>query len=174
MQITVPNAPIVEIKLDSKGTAVGARGWHRIELPPAKVIERVAHLASADDVGKHLPPTLAMVRHIKRHGDVIDLGLQFKVAFLSVKFGTHMKLALEGQTARITYLSGEPRDLALVMQLHAEGDAASVLELDVGFDIDSLGWVTKYFLRHHPEIRTGIFSGVACTVLGAAAELAKR
>jgi hypothetical protein len=174
MDLPVPNAPFVQIRLDGAGTAIGARGWHRIELPPAKVIERVSHLAAADDVGKHLPATLAMVRHIKRNGDVIDLGLQFKVAFLSVKFGTQMKLALDGETARISYLSGEPRDLALVMRLHPDGETASVLELDVGFDIDSLGWVTKYFLRHHPEIRTGIFSGVACTVLGAAADLAKR
>ena len=115
-----------------------------------------------------------MVRHIKRTGDIIDLGLQFRVAFLSVKFGTMMRLALESGVAKLSYISGEPRDLALTVRLHPEGDAASVIELEVGFDVDSLGWVTKYFLKHHPEIRMGIFSGVACTVISAAAELTRR
>ena len=36
---------------------------------------------------------------------------------------------------------------------------------DGEFDLMSLGWLAKYFLRHHPEIQFGIFPGVALVLV---------
>ena len=36
-----------------------------------------------------------------------------------------------------------------------------MVDVDASFEVESLGWLVKYFLKHHPEIRHGIFPGVA-------------
>jgi hypothetical protein len=36
---------------------------------------------------------------------------------------------------------------------------------DAEFEVKSLGWLAKYFLKHHPEIQYGIFPGVALALL---------
>ena len=36
---------------------------------------------------------------------------------------------------------------------------------DGEFDLHSLGWLVKYFLKHHPEIQHGIFPGVALVLI---------
>ena len=45
-----------------------------------------------------------------------------------------------------------------------EDDACEVTT-SVTYDIYSLGWLVKYFLRHHPEIQLGVFPGTVLTIL---------
>jgi hypothetical protein len=47
----------------------------------------------------------------------------------------------------------------------AEGGRGCSVEGDGEFDLESLGWLVKYFLRHHPEIQFGIFPGVALVLV---------
>ena len=46
-----------------------------------------------------------------------------------------------------------------------EDGAACLVEGDGEFDLHSLGWLVKYFLKHHPEIQHGIFPGVALVLI---------
>jgi hypothetical protein len=40
-----------------------------------------------------------------------------------------------------------------------------LIYVHIGFDIESLGWLVKLFLKHHPEIQFGVFSGCALALL---------
>jgi hypothetical protein len=60
----------------------------------------------------------------------------------------------------------EPKDIRLRFTLTpTEGGRACSAEADVEFDLTSLGWMAKYFLRHHPEIQFGVFPGVALVLV---------
>ena len=66
----------------------------------------------------------------------------------------------------LSHVEGEPRDLVLRFDvLPVEDPAQSVLVAGIGFDISSLGWLVKFFLKHHPEIQYGVFPGSALTLV---------
>jgi hypothetical protein len=46
-----------------------------------------------------------------------------------------------------------------------EGERACFVETEAGFDVQSLGWLVKYFLKHHSEIQHGIFPGITLVLL---------
>ena len=75
------------------------------------------------------------------------------------------RLVDEGRAMELRYVEGEPRDLRIRHEVHdASVEGASVLFTTVSFDALSLGFLAKYFLKHHPEIRFGVFPGSALTL----------
>jgi hypothetical protein len=108
-----------------------------------------------------------MVRRARRHGDDVTFELRFKIGFFSVGFefqahATHE----EGRWLELRWKSGEPKDIRLRFTLTPTEDGrACTVESDGEFDVMSVGWVAKYFLRHHPEIQFGIFPGVALALM---------
>ena len=67
----------------------------------------------------------------------------------------------------LRWTAGEPQKLRLRFTLTPIDDGrACLVEGDGEFDVLSLGWLVKYFLKHHPEIQFGIFPGVALVLIG--------
>jgi hypothetical protein len=85
------------------------------------------------------------------------------VAILSVGFDFTADVTADaGRSLEIRWVAGEPKDLVLRYELHAlPGGRETVVQVSARFDVMSLGWLVKFFLRHHPEIQLGIFPGVA-------------
>jgi hypothetical protein len=66
----------------------------------------------------------------------------------------------------LRWVSGEPRGIRLRFDLEPLDDGKACLVRSSGeFDAMSLGWLAKYFLKHHPEIQFGVMPGVAVGLL---------
>ena len=69
---------------------------------------------------------------------------------------------------RLPVGGGEPRDAHIRFDIEPfDNGAKSILFARIGFDILSLGWLVKTFLKHHPEIRYGVYPGSALSLLDA-------
>lgn len=148
----------------TQGVPVGVKNWLTVPLPPERIVERITALQGRFDFSPFLVE-IPMVRNLQIVGDNVRIELQFKVAFLSVKFGCRAKIIREANNiVRVEYVDGEPAGLRLRFTLLPDGEGLSRVEVESGFDLDSLGWVAKYFLKHHPEIRPGVFAGVGYAI----------
>jgi hypothetical protein len=66
----------------------------------------------------------------------------------------------------LRWVSGEPRGIRLRFDLEPLDEGAACRIRSTGeFDPMSLGWLAKYFLKHHPEIQFGVMPGVAVGLL---------
>jgi ribosome-associated toxin RatA of RatAB toxin-antitoxin module len=154
--------PLIEVRLGEGGLPAGARAAARVAAPPARVWAVVSDVGSYE---KRVP----MIHRVHRDGDRVTVGLRFKVALFSVGFEFVADARREEESSLVLHgTSGEPRGLRLGFRLEPlDGGAATLLETSAEFDVLSLGWLAKYFLKHHPEIQNGIFPGVALSLLEA-------
>lgn len=161
--------PLIELQRDGRGRASGARAWARIDRDGAAckaALDQIEHEASFAKFVTHIP----MVREIKREGALMRIDLQFKVAIVSVKFGAKTRLIRESENAvRMDYVEGEPAGLSLRFAYSTPPELAgkALLSISSAYDADSLGWLAKNFLRHHPEIRDGAQAGTAVAIVEA-------
>lgn len=63
-------------------------------------------------------------------------------------------------------VSGKPQGLrahfrARPVVVSEDGREQTLVYCSLRFDVNSLGWLVDYFLRHHPEIELGVFSATA-------------
>jgi ribosome-associated toxin RatA of RatAB toxin-antitoxin module len=151
--------PVVKVRLAPDGKPLGAAAVARIE-HPARVVW--AAVSDIERYASHLP----MVHRARRQGDDVTFELRFKIGFFSVGFHFRAHATYEAERwLELRWIDGEPRDIRLRFALTPTEDGrACTVEGDGEFDMMSLGWLAKYFLRHHPEIQFGIFPGV-CLVL---------
>jgi hypothetical protein len=167
MTLIVPPSrnPVIEL-LRGGATATGARAFARVNADLDKIVstlDKVERQGSFADFVRHIP----MVRELKRDGDRFTIELQFKVTILSVRFGAKMRATRESREAlRFDYIEGEPEALSLRFAGHKLEDKA-LLQIDVAYDADSLGFLAKYFLKNHPEIRDGAYAGTAISIVEA-------
>ena len=141
------------------GEVVGAKAVVPVRASPKDVIAKATALSKQREMS-HLLRGIPMIKSLSLDGDRAAIQMQFKVAFLSVNFGVKGRVTRESE--RVVHFQsseGEPRDTHLRFELKD-----NAVELTISFDLDSLGFVAKYFLKHHPEIRPGIFAGVAYSV----------
>jgi ribosome-associated toxin RatA of RatAB toxin-antitoxin module len=139
---------------------VGAAATGRVEHPVAKVW---ALLSDVERYASFLP----MVHRARRSGDDVTYDLRFRIGFFSVGFHfTARATWQEPEWIELRWVSGEPAGIRLRFDLVPldEGRACQVTG-DGEFELQSLGWLVKYFLKHHPEIQHGIFPGVALVLL---------
>jgi hypothetical protein len=135
---------------------MSASALGRIDRPVTHVWSIIADVAG-------LAGRVPMVRRVRLDGDRVTVELRFKIALFSVGFQfvaaeTHE----EPRWLELRWVAGEPRGIRLRFELEPLDDGRACLLRAAGeFDAMSLGWLTKYFLRHHPEIQYGIFPGVA-------------
>ncbi len=157
---TVTDAPIVQIRIGPTGLPVGATGSIRIRAPASRVWTVVSDV---DSFSSRVP----MISRIKRDGDRVTVQLKFKVSFFSVGFEFVADATRdEGRRLDLRWVSGEPRAIHLGFEIVPVADAGEcVLRVDGGFDVQSLGWLAKYFLKNHPEIEFGIYPGVVLVLL---------
>jgi len=152
--------PVVTVRCGSDGKPLGAAAAAVIAHPPEVVWSA---LRDVERFAKHLP----MVSRVRQAGDDVTFDLRFKIGFFSVgfQFSAHVTRQ-EGRSLELVWTDGEPKDIRLRFTLApAEGGRACAVEGDGQFDLMSLGWLTKYFLRHHPEIQFGVFPGVALVLI---------
>jgi carbon monoxide dehydrogenase subunit G len=152
--------PVVSVRTDSAGKPRGAAAATVIAHPPELVW---AALRDVEQYAKHLP----MVHRTRVTGDDVTFELRFKVGFFSVGFQFDAHLSFEeGRSLELVWTGGEPKDIRLRFTLTpVDGGRACSVEGDGEFDLNSLGWMAKYFLRHHPEIQFGVFPGVALVLI---------
>jgi hypothetical protein len=151
--------PLVEVRLGPDGLPAGARAAGRVAAPPARVWSVVS------DVGSYVN-RVPMIHHVRRDGTRVTVGLRFKVALFSVGFEFVAEARKEeGRTLELLGVSGEPRGLTLGFHLEPlAGGVETLLTTHATFDLHSVGWLAKYFLKHHPEIQYGVFPGVSLSL----------
>ncbi|MSP60832.1 MAG: hypothetical protein EXR72_10915 [Myxococcales bacterium] len=154
--------PLVEVELDSQGHPLAATAIARIERTPAHVWSVVS------DLERHAR-FIPMIHRTRREGQRVHVDLRFKIALFTAKFSAEgLITSEEGRWIDVAYVAGEPRDLAIRFEVEGVDEGrATVLATRVGFDPFSLGWMVSFFLKHHPEIRFGVVSGSALTLLDA-------
>ena len=160
MSLRGEDGPVVRVRLAADGRPTGAAASARIERPVAQVWAAVADI---ERYARFLP----MVHRAHRQDDSVTFELRFRVGFFSVGFQFTAAVAYEVEKwLELRWTSGEPRDIRLRFSLTATDDGrACLVEGDGEFDLMSLGWLVKYFLKHHPEIQHGIFPGVALVLI---------
>lgn len=146
--------PIIEVEVGPDGTPASATATTRVAAPTARVW---SHIADVDRYPQFVP----MMSKARRDGDRVHVHLKFKISLFSVGFDFVADAKYEeGRWLELRGVSGDIRDLHIRFEL-AEVDGGSTLKATISFDVFSLGWLSKYFLKHHPEIRYGIFPGCA-------------
>ncbi len=152
--------PVVHLRLGGDGLPTGASATARLERPIARVWQIVA------DVERY-PGRVPMIERVRKEGERVTVDLKFKVSFVSVGFQFAAAIAVEPERSlELTWVAGEPRAIRLRFSLEPlAGGRACRVTTDGEFDVRSLGWMAKYFLKHHPEIQHGVYPGVALALL---------
>jgi carbon monoxide dehydrogenase subunit G len=145
---------MVRTRLGDDGLPVAADCEGVVAAPPAKVW---AVIEDVDRFAGRVP----MIAGIKQRGAEVDVDLKFRVTLFSVHFRFVARAEIEpGRRLVLVGISGEPKQIRLSLESEPSG-AGTLLRTHASFDLHSLGWVVKYFLKHHPEIQCGVFPGVA-------------
>jgi hypothetical protein len=152
--------PVVHVRVADDGKPLGASATARIDRPVADVW---AVIVDIERFGAEIP----MVSRVRRNGDDVIFDLKFKIGFFSVGFQFTARATYEAERwLDLRWVAGEPRDIVLRFDLSPLDDGRACLVSGAGeFDMMSVGWLAKYFLRHHPEIQFGIFPGVALVLI---------
>ena len=160
VDLRAEDGPIVRVRLAADGRPTGAAACARIERPVAQVWAAVADI---ERYARFLP----MVHRARRQGDSVTFELRFRIGFFAVGFQFTAAVTYEAEKwLELRWTAGEPRDIRLRFSLTPTDDGrACQVEGDGEFDLQSLGWLVKYFLKHHPEIQHGIFPGVALVLI---------
>ncbi len=150
----------LEVHIDEDGTPCGATAEARIDVPVARLWEVI------EDVDR-FPDRVPMIHKVRLDGSRAHVDLKFKLSLFSVGFHFVVDVLKEdGKWLELRYVSGEPRGIVLRFDLEElEDGKATRLRSRGEFDVMSLGWLAKYFLRHHPEIQFGVVPGVAVGLL---------
>lgn len=156
--VIAASAPLVRISLGEDGRPVAARAAMLVEAEPERVWDVVSDVES---YAERVP----MIHRARLDGDRVKMDLRFRISLFSVTFSFEARESHdEGRWVEIAWVSGEPRDLRIRYDL-VPVDGATVLYSSIGFDISSLGWLVKFFLKHHPEIQYGVYPGSALVLL---------
>lgn len=157
----------IELFVGSDGNANAASAVLAVRAAPPKLW---AAMRRFDGYAERIP----MVEQIERRDAEVDLRLRFRLSMISARFAVRARVEEDPERElRFVYLSGEPRDADLRIRLEPAGEGASTLHVYSGFALDSLGWVVKYFLKHHPEIRAGVHAGAAFSIATALRDMAE-
>jgi len=153
---------LLAIESASDGHPIAATAAQVVNVSPARLWEIVS-----DPV--RFTKRLPMIDRVSIDGDRVKLELRFKVALFSFGFRVDcISKKEEGKSLELVYGSGEPRNTPIRFDIEPiENGTKSVLFAHNGFDIFSLGWLVKTFLKHHPEIRYGVYPGSALSLLDA-------
>jgi hypothetical protein len=153
-------APLVRIVTGGDGRPCGASAVARLEHPVSRVW---AVIADVERYAGRIP----MIHRVRRDGDRVTVDLKFKLALFSVGFQFTADTTHEVERwMELRWVAGEPRGIRLRFELlPLDEGRACLLRGEGEFDIHSLGWLAKTFLKHHPEIQFGVFPGVALVLI---------
>jgi ribosome-associated toxin RatA of RatAB toxin-antitoxin module len=154
--------PLVEMTVGPKGLPIAACAAAIVEASPERVFDV---LRDVERYAERIP----LMHRARVHGDWAEFSLRLKLAFFGVGFSFASNIVEEpGRSLALRYRSGEPKDIAIhydVAPVSSGEPDRCLLFVHIGFEIESLGWLVKLFLKHHPEIQFGVFSGCALALL---------
>lgn len=157
-ELSAAASPLLKVILGDDGRPRAAHAGVIVAATPARVWSVVS------DVGSY-SRRVPMIDSVSRAGDLVTMDLKFKISFFSAGFKVRMNADIdEGRSLLLRYKDGEPRDIDIRFDLEAASGKTALFAY-VGYDILSLGWVSKWFLKHHPEIRFGIIPGSALALV---------
>ncbi len=167
--IAAAPGPLVSVRRDATGRPLAAVAAQIIHRPVADV------WALVSDV-KSYPGRVPMLEKVDLKGDRVTVKLKFGISLFSVSFAfTAAVDAVPEKSIELTHVSGEPDRLVLRYDLEPADDGkATQVHAGITFEPDSLGWLAKYFLKNHPEIRYGIFPGCAVALVESMRLVAER
>lgn len=167
-EVVAADAPLIRVRRGFGGRPVGATAAIPVEASRDRLWAVITDLRAYAD-------RIPMMDKVDLDGDLVTVRLRFRVAIISVTFSFTARASREAPSAlELSYVSGEPADLSIRFDLEPVSDDKTVLYATIGFDIDSLGWLVKTFLKHHPEIRYGVFTGSAFALADKMREAAER
>lgn len=146
----------IEVDVGADGTPASATATTRVGAPAARLWSVIA------DVDRY-PSFVPMLASVKRDGAKVTVHLKVRIAIITAGFHFDASVQMEeGRWLELRGTAGEPRDIRMRFELEEAADGGStLLHTTMSFDPYSLGWMTKYLLKHHPEIRYGLFPGCA-------------
>lgn len=158
-QVERSDGPLLHVILGADGGPVGAVAARLLPATRERVFRTITEV---DRLAERVP----MMDKVQLEGGRVTVHLRFGIGLFSARFSFKAERRVEdGHAMELRYLEGEPRDLRIRHEVHDAGAAgSSVLFTTVAFDAFSLGFLAKYFLKHHPEIRFGVFPGSALTL----------
>lgn len=161
--------PLVRLHVGEDALPTGASGAIRLPAPPSVVWPLIRDVEG-------YPRLVRMIHRGREEDGEASIVLRFRIAVLSAKFG--FRAAVHDEPERcfdLSYLSGEPKDIRLRFELEpiASGEG-TLLRTAVTYDIYSLGFLVKFFLRHHPEIQHGVYPGTVLSLFDSVRVAAER
>ena len=152
--------PLVHVVLGPDGAPVGALAARRLRGERERVW-RI--MTDVDGMATRVP----MIQRVERDGRAFVVHLRFGVSLVSANFAVKVEpVTVEGRSLELRYVSGEPAGLTIRHELvDASATGHVLLYTAVGFDVYSVGFLAKFFLKHHPEIRYGVYPGSALALL---------
>lgn len=150
----------LKVHLDDDGTPRGATAREKLNVPIDRLWDVIV------DVDR-FPGRVPMMHRVQLDGSRATIDLKFKLALFSVGFRFVVDVKREDKKwLELRWVSGEPKGIKLRFDLEETDEGKATFLTSSGeFDVMSLGWLTKYFLKHHPEIQFGIIPGVAVGLL---------
>jgi ribosome-associated toxin RatA of RatAB toxin-antitoxin module len=109
-----------------------------------------------------------LIERVNIRGDLAEFRLRFGLALFSARFSFQSTIhKVEERSLVLSYQSGEPKDLTIEYVIDPIPDRpdAALLAVYIGFDVGSVGWLARFFLKHHPEIQYGIHAGCALALV---------
>lgn len=154
------SGPLVHVRLGADGQPVGALAARRLRAAHDRVWQVLTDL---DGMATRVP----MIQKVQRDGRHVTVHLRFGVSLFSAHFAFKAEPVVEeGRSLELRYVEGEPRELTIRHDLlPARDEGHVVLYTAIGFDVYSVGFLAKFFLKHHPEIRYGVYPGSALALL---------
>lgn len=154
------SGPLLHIRTGADGHPVGATAARRIRGSRERVWKVITDV---EGMAGRTP----MIQRAHREGRYVTVHLRFGVSLFSANFAFKVDPVIdEGRSIELRYVDGEPRDLTIRHELvAASAPAETLLYTSVGFDVFSVGFLAKFFLKHHPEIRYGVYPGSALALL---------
>lgn len=151
--------PLVAVHRDESGRPLAAVAAHLVHAPIESVWDVVSDVRS-------YPGRVPMLEKVELKGDRVVVKLRFGVSLFSAGFAFTADVKREERrSVELTHVAGEPDRLVLRYDLDPLEENVTQVHAGITFEPDSLGWLAKYFLRHHPEIRYGIFPGCAVALI---------
>jgi len=152
--------PLVHVALGPDGAPVGACAARKLRGERDRVW-RI--MTDVDGMATRVP----MIQRVQRDGRAVIVHLRFGVSLISANFAVKVEpVTVENRSLELRYVSGEPAGLTIRHDLvDAAEPGHALLYTAVGFDVYSVGFLAKFFLKHHPEIRYGVYPGSALALL---------
>lgn len=150
------------------GTLVRSVAVALITAPKEEVVAAVERIRTEDGGFLKELNIIERFRIIEDRKDSLRIRLDLRYRFFILRFGFHVVAEVsigEDGTMDLVSVGGKPKNLVIHFRLvPVEGDQ-TLFYCSLRYDVRSLGWLTDYFLRHHPEIELGVFSATAPVIV---------